>query len=55
MTNVEDRLTSVEGRLTEIEGTLGTVLHGVTTIKNLLTPPDDPLDVPRRTALRRRG
>jgi archaellum component FlaC len=42
LTGVETRLTGVENRLTEVEGTIGMVLHGVTAIKNLLRPPDDP-------------
>ena len=41
LTNVEHRLTNVEGRLTNVEDMLGQVLHGMTTIKNLLTPPGD--------------
>jgi hypothetical protein len=36
------RLTRVEDRLTEVESTLGTVLHGITAIKNLLRPPEGP-------------
>jgi uncharacterized coiled-coil protein SlyX len=53
LTGVEGRLTSVEGRLTrvevrleQIEGTIGVILHGVTAIKNMLRPPDDPDDGP---------
>jgi hypothetical protein len=42
LTRVEDRLTGVEGRLTALESSMGVVLHGITTIKNLLRPPDDP-------------
>jgi hypothetical protein len=46
VSGVEGRLTSVEGRLTTIEGSMGMVLHGITAIKNLLRPPDDPDEGP---------
>jgi chromosome segregation ATPase len=46
---LEDRVTTLEGHMTSLQtemravrDTLGTVLHGVTAIKNLLRPPDDP-------------
>lgn len=46
LTGIEGRMTSVEGRLTAIEGSMGMVLHGITAIKNLLRPPDDPDEGP---------
>ncbi len=39
-------MTALQCEMTEVRGTLGTVLHGVTAIKNLVTPPDDPAVAP---------
>jgi predicted nuclease with TOPRIM domain len=46
MDRLEDRMTSLEGRMRTLEGSVGVVLHGVTAIKNMLKPPDDPDEGP---------
>jgi hypothetical protein len=46
MDRLEGRMTSLEGRMRTLEGSIGVVLHGVTAIKNMLKPPDDPDEGP---------
>jgi predicted nuclease with TOPRIM domain len=46
MDRLEDRMTSLEGRMATLEDSIGVILHGVTAIKNMLRPPDDPNEGP---------
>jgi uncharacterized coiled-coil protein SlyX len=46
MDRLEGRMTSLEGRMVTLEDSIGVILHGVTAIKNMLRPPDDPNEGP---------